>query len=128
MATPAQIAASRASGQLSQGPNSVEGTAISSRNALKLGITAQSMIIPGEDQAEPDRLTAKYQEHFQPVGPVESALVQTIIRSQWFQRRCDRIEADFLNSRIAALEGATANALGAVVAQDSEKGDRKSVV
>jgi len=123
MATPAQIAASRANGQLSQGPSSVEGKAISSRNALKLGITAQSMIIPGEDPAELDQLTREYEEHFQPAGPVESALVQTIVRAQWIQRRCDRIEADFLNSRIAAMEGATAHALGAVVAQDSEKGN-----
>ena len=122
MATPAQVAASRANGQQSHGPSSVEGKAVSSRNALKLGITAQSMIIPGEDPAELDQLTAEYQEHFQPVGPVESALVQTIVRAQWMQLRCDRIEANFLNSRVAAMEGAP-HALGAVVAQDSEKGN-----
>jgi len=122
MATPAQITASRANGQQSHGPSSVEGKAVSSRNALKLGITAQSMVIPGEDPAELDQLTAEYEEHYQPAGPVESALVQTIVRAQWMQRRCDRIEANFLNSRLAAMEGA-AHALGAVVAQDSEKGN-----
>jgi len=123
MATPAQIEASRANGQLSRGPSSVEGKAISSRNAVKLGIFAQSTIIPGEDPADLVQLTDEYQEHFKPVGPVESALVQTIVRAQWIQRRCDRIESEFLNSRIAAMEGKTAYALGAVVAQDSEKGN-----
>ena len=123
MATPAQIAASHANGQLSKGPTSAEGKAVSSRNALKLGISAQSMIIPGEDPAELDHLTAEYEEHFLPVGPVEAALVQTIVRAQWMQRRCDRIEAQFLNSRVAALEGQTAHPLGAAVAQDSEKGN-----
>jgi len=122
MATPAQITASRVNGQRSHGPSSVEGKAVSSRNAMKLGITAQSMIIPGEDPAALEQLAAAYEEHYQPAGPVESALVQTIVRAQWMQLRCDRIEAEFLNSRVAAMEG-TAHALGAVVAQDSEKGN-----
>ena len=89
MASPAQITASRANAQLSTGPRSVEGKAASSRNALKLGITAQSMIIPGEDPAALDQLTADYRQQFQPVGPVETALLETIIRAQWMQLRCD---------------------------------------
>jgi len=93
MASPAQIAASRANAQLSTGPRSVEGKAVASRNSLKFGITAQSMLIPGEDPAELEQLTAAYQEQFQPVGPIETGVLETIVRSHWFQLRCDRIEA-----------------------------------
>jgi hypothetical protein len=92
MASPAQITASRANVPLSSGPRSVEGKAASSRNALKLGITAESMIIPG---AALDELTAEYETQFEPDGPEETALVQSIIRGHWMQLRYTRIEADY---------------------------------
>jgi hypothetical protein len=119
MATSAQITANRANAQLSTGPRSVEGKAISSRNSFKLGITAQSMIIPGEDPAELDQLTAEYEQQFQPVGVIETGLVQTAVRAQWMQQRYSRIEAAVIHSRVAALKD-TEHALGAAVIQDSE--------
>src|SRR6266545_4845573 len=122
MASPAQVTANRANSQLSTGPRSVEGKAVSSSNSFKLGITAQSMIIPGEDPAELDQLTADYEQRFQPVGPIEIALLQTIVRAQWMQFRYDRIEAAVINSRMAALKD-TEYPLGAVFAQDTEHGD-----
>src|SRR3982751_6540025 len=102
MATPAQQLASRANGALSHGPSSVEGKAISSRNSLKLGITAESMIIPGEDPGDLERLTAAYHAQFQPVGPVETAFLHDAIRAQWMRNRYFRIETDLLNMRAAA--------------------------
>jgi hypothetical protein len=122
MATTAQIDANRVNAQLSTGPRSVEGKAASSRNSFKLGITAQSMIIPGEDPAALDQLTADYQQHFQPVGVVEADLLETIVRAVWMIRRYDRIETAVINSRLAALKD-TEHALGAVFIQDSQNGD-----
>jgi hypothetical protein len=122
MATSAQIDANRANAQLSTGPRSVEGKAAASRNSFKLGITAQSMIIPGEDPAELDLLTAEYEQQFQPVGPIETDLLQTVVRAVWMRRRYDRIEAAVITSRMAALKDAE-HPLGAVFAQDSERGD-----
>ena len=122
MATSAQIDANRANAQLSTGPRSVEGKAESSRNSFKLGITAQSMIIPGEDPAELDQLTADYQQQFQPSGPIEADLLETIVRAVWMRRRYTRIEAAVIHSRVAALKD-TEHPLGAVFAQDSERGD-----
>jgi hypothetical protein len=49
MATPAQIAANRANAQKSTGPRTAEGKAASRLNALKHGLDAESLIIPGED-------------------------------------------------------------------------------
>ena len=113
MASPAQITASRANAQPPAG------------NALKLGITAQSMIIPGEDPAELELLTADHQQEFQPIGPVETALLETIIRSQWMQLRCDRIETAYFNARMTrALDhGPTGeDPLGTVVLHDYANG------
>ena len=61
------------------------------------------MIIPGEDPDALDRLTASYEQQFQPVGPVESALLQTIVRAEWMQSRYARIESSYFGSRVAAL-------------------------
>ena len=88
MATPAQITANRANAHFSTGPRSVEGKAASSRNSLKLGLTAQSLIIPGEDPAEFDQFIAGHEQKFQPVGPVEEEL-ETLSRIQANRRNAE---------------------------------------
>jgi len=123
MATPAQITANRANAHFSTGPRSVEGKAASSRNSLKLGLTAQSLIIPGEDPAEFDQFIAGHEQKFQPVGPVEEELLEVLIRSAWMKRRYARIEADYLSARIAALPEGTEYPLGAVMIQDAAAGN-----
>jgi hypothetical protein len=123
MATPAQVTANRANAQFSTGPRSVEGKAASSRNSLKLGLTAQSLIIPGEDPAEFEQFLAAHEQKFQPVGPVEEELLEVLIRSAWMKRRYARIEADYLSARIAALPEGTEYPLGAVMIQDAAAGN-----
>ena len=49
MATPAQITANRANALKSTGPRSESGKAASRFNALKHGLDAESLILPGED-------------------------------------------------------------------------------
>src|SRR5256886_4777295 len=60
MPTQAQLNANRLNALKSTGPTSPEGKAASSLNALKSGIDAWSHIIPGEDPAELEDLTAAY--------------------------------------------------------------------
>jgi hypothetical protein len=119
MSTAAQITANRANAQLSTGPRSVEGKAASSRNAWKLGIHAETLIIPGEDAAALEQATADFHRQFRPSSELESELVQTLIRSTWLQRRLTRIETEVLNARLAALEP-TEFPLGQIFIQDSE--------
>src|SRR4051812_4578109 len=97
MGTPAQNNANRANAQHSTGPRSVEGKAAASRNSLKFGIHARSMIIPGEDAAALDELTAAYDRQLQPVGPVEAALLKMLVRAKWMQQRYARAEAELLS-------------------------------
>jgi hypothetical protein len=123
MATAAQITANRANAQLSTGPRSVEGKAASSRNSMKLGIYSESLIIPGEDPDALAELARSYEEHFQPVGPVEVGLLQTIIRSQWLKQRFARIETEVLSARLAAVPAGTAHALGVAIIEDTAHGN-----
>jgi hypothetical protein len=123
MATPAQVTANRANAQLSTGPRSAEGKASSSRNSLKFGLTAKAAIIPGEDPSELEGLTSQYLEEFDPAGPIEEHLVHNMIRAVWMQQRCDRVEAAYLNARVAAMPEGTEHALGVALIDDAAQGD-----
>jgi len=99
MATAAQIEANRRNSQKSTGPRSPAGKTVSRFNALKSGIDAKSMIIPGEDPEELEALAANYQQEFQPGSPLEQFLVDTSIGEDWQLRRLRRIEASLWASK-----------------------------
>src|SRR2546425_8570431 len=104
MPTEAQINANRLNAQKSTGPTSPEGKARSALNALKSGIDAWSHIIPGEDPAELETLTEQFLLHYRPADPVQLSLVDTLISTEWIQRRLRRIEAQLWTYRIDILD------------------------
>jgi hypothetical protein len=104
MPTEAQINANRLNAQKSTGPKSPEGKAASSLNALKSGIDAWSHIIPGEDPAELEALTTAFLLHFRPADPNQLALVDTLVSTEWTQRRLRRIEAQLWNYQVECLD------------------------
>ena len=121
MSTLSQVTANRLNAQKSTGPSSAEGKDATRFNALKLGIYAQSAVIPGEDPAEFEALAAAYHHQFQPVGPLEARLVETIIQSDWMERRLNRIETEMLRHLLADESLPADCALGAVYARDAER-------
>ena len=122
MATNAQIAAAVANAQHSTGPRSPDGKAASSMNATKLGLFAQSPILPGEDPKELAALTRDYLDEYKPKTPTERALLDDLVLADWFKRRYRRIETEIINARFAALpeEERNQNALGLIFIQDAE--------
>ena len=104
MPTQAQLNANRLNALKSTGPTSPEGKAASSLNALKSGIDAWSQFIPGEDPAELEDLTAAYLAHHHPAGPDQLSLVDTLISTEWMQRRLRRVEAQLWNYRVECLD------------------------
>jgi hypothetical protein len=116
MATPAQITANRANAQKSTGPRSVEGKSVSRFNALKRGIDAASLVIPGEDPADYDALAAHYLQEFRPQSPSEAFHVDTMLRADWQKGRLQRVEADLFRTVLAESPG---NSLAAVLLAES---------
>jgi hypothetical protein len=104
MPTQAQLNANRLNAQKSTGPTSPEGKAASSLNALKSGIDAWSHIIPGEDPAELEALTARFLLHYRPADPNQLSLVDTLISTEWIQRRLRRIEAQLWKYQVECLD------------------------
>ena len=117
MATDAQIAANRANAQKSTGPRSPEGKAASRFNALKHGMDAASIVIPGEDPAAYELMAADYHRQFHPQSALEEFHVDTLIRSDWQKRRLQRTEAKLYRALLA--EGPTPEDLDVAILRNS---------
>jgi hypothetical protein len=104
MITQKQLEANRRNAQKSTGPRSDTGKAASSMNALKTGIHAESMLIPGEDPAELETLTAEYYSAHPPRSPEHRAIIDIIIRDEWQLRRLANIEAQLFAFEMDAQE------------------------
>jgi hypothetical protein len=87
-----QLNANRANSQLSTGPRTEAGKAVSSMNAVKTGLTGRTVLLPTDDvEAYQDHL-ATYEKEFQPVGLRERELVQSIADTQWRLMRIPGLE------------------------------------
>ena len=82
-----QAAASRVNGRKSRGPKSAAGKARSRLNAWKHGLRARVVVFPvgtdREREAELEALRRQFREHLEPVGTVESILVERIVTAYW---------------------------------------------
>ena len=83
----AQKEASRQNGAKSHGPVTEEGKAISVRNALRHGLAANTILIPGESQEEFQRLLAGQILEFEPQTSNELMLVEAMVIAKWRQMR-----------------------------------------
>ena len=92
----ARSAASRENGQKSHGATSPEGKAKSRFNAVKCGLTGNFVLVTAEDAPRYHTHISDYQTQFQPVGPEESALVQSIADLRWRLNRIPGIEQSIL--------------------------------
>lgn len=93
MTTEKQLIANRQNAQFSTGPQTTEGKAIVSKNAIKHGLFAQEVIICDEERALfVDFVKALY-EHFAPKNSLEALLVEKIIVSAWRLRKVIGIES-----------------------------------
>jgi hypothetical protein len=93
MTRPQQPGALRALPNRSTGPRSPAGKARSSMNALKTGIYAKSLIIPGEDPAQLAALLQEYFEHYRPSAPEQRDQIDIMVRATWTLRRLSAAEA-----------------------------------
>jgi hypothetical protein len=74
------------------GPRSGVGKERSSRNSIKHGIFAGTLVLKGESLAKYHSLLAELFEDIQPVGILERLLVEEIAVNRWRLRRCIQAE------------------------------------
>ncbi|MFN7998005.1 MAG: hypothetical protein U0Q18_30575 [Bryobacteraceae bacterium] len=100
MASIRQIEANRQNALKCTGPQTPEGKAASSRNALVHGLTAIQNLPPGEDPESFTMVAAALREQFQPANAYEELLVSRFANAQWRLARMGSIEAGIFLDRI----------------------------
>ena len=86
----ARAAVNRRNAALSTGPRSEEGKRRSSLNALRHGLTGQTVVLPEDDLTAYQKHCAQFHAELKPQGLLETKAVQTMADTYW---RLDRIRA-----------------------------------
>jgi len=92
----AQLTANRANSQLSTGPKTEAGRAISSQNRTSHGLTRHNgvfLLLPSEDPNGFEALKASLAEEHQPATETESILVNAMAQSHWLAHRAQTLQA-----------------------------------
>ena len=104
-----RIEANRMNARKSTGPKSAEGKAKSRMNAIKYGLLAREVVVPGfgfldgEQGSKFQALHQMYREHLEPVGPLEEMMVERIVTAYW---RLHRVLIAERGEIVRSLEGA----------------------
>ena len=95
-ATDAQLTANRANSTHSTGPKTQAGKRIASHNALKTGLTGQTILLPTDDVANYEAHLARIQDRYEPATDEEQLHAQTIANIEWRLLRIPTLETGIL--------------------------------
>src|SRR6266478_7084028 len=102
MATLKQIEANRRNALLSTGPSTPEGKAAVRLNALRHGLRAHTVVLPGENPENFQQLCDDLAAEWQPQTRTEQLYVEQMAVSQWKLRRMEIAEASLLVQKFGA--------------------------
>src|SRR5882757_1738121 len=105
MSSERQIAANRLNAQKSTGPRTPEGRAAVRLNGVKHGLTAETIVLKGESEADFINLLDSLEAEHDPVTPTEEALVVHLAMATWRLRRLYHQEAGFYTCQLQSLVG-----------------------
>jgi hypothetical protein len=92
MSTDARILASQANGKRSRGPVTPAGKRKSSKNSLRHGILAQTVVLDDEDRQPFLNFIVALERDLKPATENERALIENMAVSRWRQMRIWGIE------------------------------------
>src|SRR5688572_26986208 len=82
-ATEKRVVANRANASKSTGPRTAAGKARSRFNALRHGLCARVILLPGEDREEFEEFAHDLIADLEPVGPVQEMLAARVAGMAW---------------------------------------------
>jgi len=103
VATEKQFAANRQNAQKSTGPRTPEGRAAVRLNGVKHGLTAETIVLKGEKEADFTAMLDSFEAEHDPTTPTEEALVVQLTLANWRLRRLYHQEAGFYTSKLKIL-------------------------
>jgi hypothetical protein len=105
VATEKQFEANRQNAQKSTGPKTPEGRAAVRLNGVKHGLTAETIVLKGESQADFTAMLDSFEAEHDPATPTEEALVVQLALANWRLRRLYHQEAGFYACQLQSLKG-----------------------
>src|SRR6202035_3357582 len=99
-----RAAINRANSQRSTGPRTEAGKQRCKLNALRHGLTGQTIVLPTEDHAAYERYAHSLLNECQPKGAIETQLVQSLIDNSWRLNRVAAVETNLLSLGITENE------------------------
>src|SRR5438552_18786400 len=102
MATLKQFEANRRNAQKSTGPQTPEGKAAVSMNALCQGLRARTVVLPGENREEFTQLCDDLEVEWLPQSRTEQFYVEQMAVSQWKLIRMEVVEVNIFKDPEAA--------------------------
>ena len=100
MATDKQIEANRLNAQKSTGPRTPEGRAAVRLNGVTHGLTAETIVLKGESEADFKALFDSFEAEHNPSTPTEEALVVQLAMATWRLRRLYHQEGGFYSFKM----------------------------
>jgi hypothetical protein len=100
-----RAAVNRRNAARSTGPRTEEGKRRASLNALRHGLTGQTVVLPEDDLAAYQKHCAQFHAELKPLGLLETKAVQTIADTYWRLDRIRAMENNFFSLGFHELSG-----------------------
>jgi hypothetical protein len=94
------VAANAVNAKLSTGPRTEEGKSVSSRNALKHGLTAKEVVVEPGREAEFEAWRDDLRQDLGPQGAAEMELFNRAVHAAWTLRRIREMESAMMREGI----------------------------
>ncbi len=99
-----RAAVNKANAQKSTGPRTEAGKQRSSLNALRHGLTGQTVVLPSEDHSAYQRHSHAFLDEYRPKGATEIQLVQSLLDTSWQLNRAAAVETNLFSLGITESE------------------------
>lgn len=104
-----QIAANRLNARRSTGPKTVHGKRRSRGNALRHGMTAETIVAVLETREAYEQFHRSIRRSYQPVTPIDDELISRLASLMWRLRRATAIEGGLLQIQAEIIQERKAN-------------------
>ncbi len=99
-----RAATNRANAAKSTGPRTEAGKQRSKLNALRHGLTGQTVVLPTEDHSAYQSHSQSFLDECEPKGATEAQLVQSLIDTSWRMNRAAAVETNLFSLGITEME------------------------
>ncbi len=99
-----RAAINKANAQKSTGPRTDAGKQRSSLNALRHGLTGQTVVLSTEDHSAYQRHSQPFLDEYKPSGATEAQLVQFLVDTSWRMNRAAAVETNLFSLGISEAE------------------------